>query len=393
MKIGALGCCLIDYLYTENQYSHDRFRQLSSITAGDGGLIGGGLVFAEDLEKFAGSPFGKVFESLIDEKAATSSNLGGPAIISLIHVSQLLGSGHAYHFNGVVGDDDVAKSIRLHVEKTLVEACFITQEQEKSPTTYVLNDNRAANGKGERSFINVIGAANHFDTTHIDDGFYKKDIVVFGGTALVPNLHEQIDIALVKAKAANAMTIVGTIYDFKNQKKNPTGRWPFGKENGYSLTDLLVCDAHEALRMSGEEHLMSAASWLMESGVGAFIITHGPLEIIAWSSASSYFGANELAQFPVCTYVDDLIHADPSLRKDTTGCGDNFLGGVIASICMQREQQGSGELDLNDCIIWGGASGGFALMHHGGFYHEDVPGEKFRRLEPIVDAYRKQLTW
>jgi sugar/nucleoside kinase (ribokinase family) len=293
----------------------------------------------------------------------------------------------------VVGGDDDAESVRRHVGNTSVNAQFFVHKHERTPTTYVLNDSTSANGKGERTFINVIGAANHFDTSYIDDTFYQKDIIVFGGTALVPHFHEQIDIALAKAKDAGAMTIVGTIYDFKNQKKNPSGRWPFGNGNGYALTDLLVCDAQEALRMSGKNDLEQASAWLCGSGVGAFIITHGAQEIIAWSSPYSLFGENNLMHLPVCEYVDDLLHADPSLRKDTTGCGDNFLGGVIASICMQREQQRSGRLDLKDCVIWGGASGGFALMHHGGFYHEDVPGDKFRKLEPVVDAYREQLPW
>jgi sugar/nucleoside kinase (ribokinase family) len=86
-----------------------------------------------------------------------------------------------------------------------------------------------------------------------------------------------------------------------------------------------------------------------------------------------------------------MIHNDPSLLKDTTGCGDNFLGGVIISIARQRIGSSKKNLDLQDLVIWGGASGGLALLFHGGMFHETNKGQKEQLLQPIVQAYKKQL--
>lgn len=391
MRISALGCCLIDYLYADYDYRSEEFQNLLSTQTGDGGLIKGGLVFAEDLEEFTGKPFPELFDTLVGGTFPTT-NLGGPAIISLIHASQILHKKPvSCRFFGIVGNDKENELIRNHIGKTDVEATFIELDDHPTPTTYVLGDRRAQGGKGERSFVNVIGAAGELHEKDIPKELFDTDLFILGGTALVPSLHEELDALLARAKQAGAMTIVGTIFDFKNEKKNPSGRWPYGKKDAYTLTDLLVCDAQEAIRMSGTADIESSARWFMQVGVPAFIITHGAKDIITWSSAESLFGATNLKSYPVCKHVDEMLHEDPTLLMDTTGCGDNFLGGVIISITLQRLASPGGILDLEDAVVWGGSSGGLALLFHGGMFHETDTGQKEQLLLPIVDAYKKQL--
>jgi len=76
---------------------------------------------------------------------------------------------------------------------------------------------------------------------------------------------------------------------------------------------------------------------------------------------------------------------------DTTGCGDNFAGGVIASVVHQLIG-GSEHPDLREACSWGIVSGGFTCFYMGGTYFEEKPGEKMARIRPYYDTYLKQLS-
>ena len=75
---------------------------------------------------------------------------------------------------------------------------------------------------------------------------------------------------------------------------------------------------------------------------------------------------------------------------DTTGCGDNFVGGVIASVVTQM-QNGASHPDITEACSRGVVSGGFACFYLGGTYFEEKTGEKRAKMEPYYEAYRKQI--
>jgi sugar/nucleoside kinase (ribokinase family) len=76
---------------------------------------------------------------------------------------------------------------------------------------------------------------------------------------------------------------------------------------------------------------------------------------------------------------------------DTTGCGDNFVGGVIASIVTQM-QSGAGHPDITEACSRGVVSGGYACFYLGGTYFEKKTGEKKAKMEPYYEAYKRQIT-
>jgi sugar/nucleoside kinase (ribokinase family) len=392
MRISAAGCCLIDYLYREVPYTGDAFKSCLSRNPGDGGIIEGGLVFAEDLERFSGKSFSAVCRELVGDVLPDTVNLGGPAIVAAVNAAQILeGSGVECTFYGAIGDDGVGEDIISFVGKTPVVPEFRIVEGISSSSTMVLADPEAHGGKGERSFINTIGAAGFFAGEHLPDSFFASDIVLIGGTGLVPALHDDLGTVLPRAKAGGAVTIVGTVYDFRNQKLRPDERWPLGGEEAYANMDLLVTDAEEALRLTGASTLKGAAEQFMTWKTGAFIITHGSKNYLLWSSGD-FYAPVALSEFPVSARVDELLAADPSLKGDTTGCGDNFLGGLTASTAMQMiGTAGKSAPDLKEAAAWAAASGGFACFYRGGTYHETGEGEKRARLEPLVEAYRRQI--
>jgi sugar/nucleoside kinase (ribokinase family) len=82
---------------------------------------------------------------------------------------------------------------------------------------------------------------------------------------------------------------------------------------------------------------------------------------------------------------------DPSRRGDSTGCGDNFAGGVIASIAEQIAL-GNKVFDFKEACRLGIVSGGFAGLYYGGTWQEREPGEKRRLLQPYYEEYLQQTS-
>lgn len=388
MRIHGTGCCLIDSIYRNCSYESGVFSRFWSTERGDGGLIEGGLVFTEDLERFTGLSHRQIIASLCEGRAADGKNLGGPAVVALVHAAQVLCAEEvAVSFFGVVGDDANARLVRSTIKKTPLHAVLKEVERMSTPTTEVFDDPSRRGGKGERSFINTIGAAHHFSAADLPPSFYDADIILLGGTALVPALHDEMHGVLSKAKQSGCITVVGTVFDFRSEKLTPT-RWPLGTQPSYPFIDVLVTDEEEALKLTAAHTVTDAAQALTDYGVGALIITRGALPMLAWSSGA-LIEKTPLTTFPVSAHIDELMAQDPSLRKDTTGCGDNFLGGVLASIAQQLGKTPS--LSMVDICAWGAASGGFTCTYHGGTYLERRAGEKLDHVRPIVAAYHSAV--
>ena len=75
---------------------------------------------------------------------------------------------------------------------------------------------------------------------------------------------------------------------------------------------------------------------------------------------------------------------------DTTGCGDNFVGGVIASVVTQL-QNGISHPDIIEACSRGVVSGGFACFYLGGTYFEEKTRRKKGKNEPYYEAYKRQI--
>ena len=378
-------------MYNHFSYSHPLFQQLLSLRRGDGGIVPGGLVFAEDIETFAGQSFPTILNSLVGSAQPDVSNLGGPSVVALVHCAQLLaGTDVEVHFHGAVGEDIQGAQIRGFLQRTPLDYVLKTFNGQHSPSTVVLSDPSQHGGKGERTFINTLGAAAVYGTEDVPDSLYEASIVLCGGTALVPRLHDQLGAILGKAKARGCITVVGTVYDFRSEKAHPGAPWPLGDTDSYGSIDVLITDAEEALHLTGTTSITEAAQAFITYGVGTLFITHGAHEILVWSRGD-LFCAFPLTSLPVSRYVDELLERDPSRRKDTTGCGDNFVGGVLASLCLQLQDDPRAPVDIREACAWGAASGGFTCTYHGGTFYETNPGEKREALAPIVAAYRQQV--
>lgn len=82
--------------------------------------------------------------------------------------------------------------------------------------------------------------------------------------------------------------------------------------------------------------------------------------------------------------------ANGPVYGDTTGAGDNFAGGIIASVVAQLQDSGKRKINLAEACAWGIASGDFACFYVGGTYLEKKPGEKAAIVGGIVDTYIRE---
>ena len=131
-RIAGTGCCLLDYLYTDIDFSAQPFQSFLSKKGGDGGLVPGQLVFASGLAGFSGMSEEECLKQLTGGFPPDAVNLGGPGVVAMVHASQVLApEGWDITFSGVFGDDAASEEMRRFVasypvslqEKTLPGTC------------------------------------------------------------------------------------------------------------------------------------------------------------------------------------------------------------------------------------------------------------------------------
>ena len=389
IKIAGTGCALADFLYNDIDFTSPEFKKYHTKKEGDGGLSPGKLVFTEELEKFASKKYPQIISDIAKGRQADTFNIGGPSLVSLIHAAQMLpGEKFEVNYYGISGKDETAAKIEELLRKTPVGfSNYLPKSKKTTPFTHVLSDPNFENGNGERTFINNIGAAWDLTPNKLPGDFFSAEIVCFGGTALTPNIHDNLHVLLKKVKLYSGITIVNTVYDFRNEKQNPKIPWPLGDtEKSFPNIDILIMDNEEAMRISGGSNISEMLEFFRKN-TSAFIITRGPDTTLFFSKGTLF--EKESGELPVSSEVLKNIQTK-KYKGDTTGCGDNFVGGVIASIAGQLRQKKK-ILNLKEVVVSGICSGGFACSYTGGTFFEKKAGEKKNKVDLLVKGYKNQL--
>ncbi|WP_319511987.1 carbohydrate kinase family protein [uncultured Draconibacterium sp.] len=387
--VSGVGCCLVDLLYNNINFQSEEIQPFLSKSSGDGGLSPGKLVLLEDFERFCNNNLHDFFNVILHGHEANKINIGGPSIVSLIHAAQITQNQNCeIRFYGRAGIDENGEYLQKQLAPLPVKLQDFKLIDNRTPSTIVLSDPNYDNGQGERMFINAIGAAWEMHAKDLDEDFFNSEVVVFGGTAIVPGIHDKLPSLLKKAKENGCLTIINTVYDFINEKKNPNQKWTLGETDyTYAFTDILITDAEEALRLSGCESVEAAFDFFIKTKVESVIITNGSKDIHLFSNGEVF---NVKGKFVLP--ISELIKQELKISKsgDTTGCGDNFAGGLIGSVVNQLSL-GISKPDLFEALAWAVVSGGFACFYMGGTYFEEKPMEKQRKIIPYYKAYIKQL--
>jgi sugar/nucleoside kinase (ribokinase family) len=391
-SIAGIGCSLIDYLYPDIDFDDPEITTFFSKKTFDGGLIPGGLVFIDELEKYTGLSIDAILHKITKGKKPEAENLGGPAIVALVNCAQLLGSLPVeVRYFGRRGNDAASELIGNILSKVPLDCKNYRRVDGSTPGTHVFSDPKYDDGRGERMFVNTIGCAGTFAVHDVPDHFFDSRILLFGATALLPNIHDELSTLLKKGKERGCIAIVTTVYDFRNAKKRPHERWPLGNnDENYKTLDLLIVDYEEALYLSNCATIDEAGGFFIDKQTPAFIITHGSDPVCLYS-AGGIFGKTGLITLPVSEHVRHSLKTQKEICGDTTGCGDNFAGGVISSIAYQLFVMKLKRIDLPTACAWGIASGGFACFYRGGAYMEEHPGEKKEKIRFVFNEYCIQV--
>ncbi len=390
MRINGLGCSLVDNLYYPVDFNSVSYKKYSAETNSGDGIITGGLVFGESLEKFFKKDYSEIIYEITGGKIKPVKNIGGPSIVALINMSQLLFNIDVQiGFYGARGRDENGSYLERNLPLLGIDIENYTVTVGQTPFTDVLSDPAFNNNNGERSFINYMGAAGEIEGKDLPPPFFNADILVYGGTALTPGLHRDLGSLLKRGKAEGALNFVNTVYDFKSQMENPGQPWPLLNSEEYSHIDLLIADNEEALRISGTDNKTDALKYFAEKGVKAVLVTHGAEEVLCYSKGY-LFEEEGIFRMPVSEAAGERMRntIDPT-PKDTTGCGDNFAGGVYTSVVRQK-LRGKGKLSLKQAAAWGVVTGGFAGLYQGGVFLEEKKGEKRERIIPFLKEYERQ---
>ncbi|MFW6303216.1 MAG: carbohydrate kinase family protein, partial [Candidatus Sumerlaeota bacterium] len=364
MRISGIGLNVLDELYLPVDFESEAFQRYRSQSRGDGGLEPGRLVLGEDFERYIGKHYQPALEEITEGRGPQRRNIGGPPIVALILASQVLEDCPIdIDYSGAVGDDEKGRWMLEHVKLLPLQTPdYITMPGE-TQVTLVMSDPAYDHGRGERSFIINLGVSEEYGPEHVPEHFFSADIAVIGATALVPRLHQDLDNLVKRAKDNGAITVVTTVFDFKNERANPDKPWPLGQtKHTCAHTDLLMMDREEALAISGRGDMRAAAQYFREAGVDTTIITHGANTVLFYSEGN-LFEAAPLSELPVSEEVARRMEENPELRGDTTGCGDNFCGGVIASLATQMKQRPKAKPNLFEAVAAGVVSGGAACFH------------------------------
>ena len=417
--VSVTGSALVDYLYGSVDFGSKAFARYRSRNAGDGGLRPGGLVFAEDLESFAGKSVNEVLGDVVGIVQPDARNIGGPAVVAAIHTAQVgVGDGVAVRFHGTRGDDEAGEMIVHRAGEAPLGLDGYEISEGPTPSTIVLSDPAYEAGAGERCFINTIGASWHFSVEQLGRSFYDADIALFAGTALVPGLHDHLGECLAQARDAGTVTVVGTVYDFRNEQLAPGSPWPLaGDRDSWRDIDIVVTDQLEALKITGANDVDEAVDTFLDGGVGAAVITRGVDDVVAESQRAPLNLSGRM-RLPVSQLVrrHHREGGGPLSTQvgDTTGCGDNFVGGLVHALAVRLDRLGSTRpgagqdavaatpseraarrdaamIDPVEILMPAVVSGGFASFYLGGTYRESERGEKARLLAPYLSAYAEQI--
>lgn len=403
-RLHGAGHGLADLIHADLDFQSPRFSPYRSLRPGDGGLEMGKVIYRDDLVRFAGRPWEDILAELAPAPAPIF-NAGGPALVSLTLASQLLRpSKIPVTYFGLTGDDSPASRLRWLLAQTPLDLSGFRQWPGTTPVTYVFSDPRALGGDGDRFFVHSPGTA--FATPDIlGEAFFQATINLYAGTALLPGIHKVLPELLAKSRRRGAFTVVGAVHDAAADRE---GRpWSLGGEEAWPQVDLMVGNEMEISKYAGKAGMEAAVDALLDRGLSAAVVTRGS-DPVYYRSIGGLFGESR-GYVPAHADLAGKARDRVAHPGDTTGAGDNFLGGLLASFFRQwladdifpkgdlhldRETHHMNPLRLRKAVELGTITGGLACLQFGGVHLEKSRGERLGQVrEFLPEPAAADLKW
>lgn len=208
---------------------------------------------------------------------------------------------------GVVGDDELGEWLVRRMGEQGVDVSQLHLET-SAPTSATMLPIRP---NGERPALHVIGANALLSPAHLDwDVVAGARHLHIGGTSLMALLDgEPTAAVLKKARELGLTTSMDLIFSPDRDQEALFGPC-------YPHLDYFLPNDEDAMAISGTESPDDAATWFLERGVGAAVITLGADGALYADAAGNRFVTPAIAV--------DVV--------DTSGCGDAFSAGLIAGV-------------------------------------------------------------
>jgi sugar/nucleoside kinase (ribokinase family) len=380
MRISGVGCCVVDYIYQDIDFT---LPQVDQYLCKDG--INGLMISEGNLSSHLTTHFGKPEEAIIRDITGGKNPhkvLGGVSVVTLVSAAQLLfhheDIGVYYYAN--IPNNQLGSIILGTVEKTPLRTDCIQVMEGESVVTYALCGNDQY-GEPSRTFICApsVHPSTALQLGQLDHDFYASQLTVFSAIQWEPEISRNFSRVLRECKRNNSITVVGTASDPLMRGRS---KWILGdSDEVYKYIDILIMNKEEALHYSGTQDLHSAVTYFKSiPSLEGVLVTDG-------LNPTYVYGRGNLCLFyegfiPIVTDIDKDKKKGVLPEGDTVGCGDNYCGGVVASVALQLHEQ-SKAIDLVEACILGSLSGGITSTITGGIFQERSFGEK--RL--LVDRY------
>ncbi len=239
--------------------------------------------------------------ALLDEIRMTVAGTGAATAMDLARL------GVSVATVAVVGDDVLGNWLTRALADDGVDVSGI-QVDPTVPTSATMLPIRP---NGERPALHVIGANAKLSAEMINwDAFQGAQHLHLGGSLLLEKIDGPPTAGLFRTAHSNGMTTSLDVIGFPGRDYE----YVFGE--CYAHLDYLLVNNDDAMLLSGQPNVESAIDWFLGRGVKTCAITVGGDGAILQSQGQP---AIHLPAYDV-----DVI--------DTTGCGDAFSAGFIATI-------------------------------------------------------------
>jgi sugar/nucleoside kinase (ribokinase family) len=242
---------------------------------------------------------------------------GGDCLNVALGLAQL---GASVGFAGMVGRDQLGEYLAGVMTAAGIDARGLCRTDRASTCSCLVLINAA----GERAFFYHGGANDHFSDSDVPAGLVEEaSLVHVGGTFLLPRFDGAGAAALLaRARGGGKLTSMDVTWD-------TTGQWLSVIEPCLPHLDFFLPSEREAERITGRSAPEDMAAFLRDRGAGTVVIKLG--------AQGCYVLPKTGRGFTVPAFRTEVV--------DTTGAGDSFVAGFLASLLRGR--------DLEACAMFG----------------------------------------
>jgi sugar/nucleoside kinase (ribokinase family) len=207
---------------------------------------------------------------------------------------------------GAVGDDEKADWVLLTLNKHGIDTSAMQRIKGVPTSATILN----VRPNGDRPALHVRGASDHFDVpASMYDQVFDAPIIHLGGTGLLKKLDGPASVTILKeAKKRGCIVTFDLIAANAETAAIVKPLLPF--------IDYFMPSIEEARDMSGQATPEDCARFYLDHGAQCCVFTLG--------GDGAYYAHRDGTRMKSPAYAIQII--------DTTGCGDAFDAGFIASL-------------------------------------------------------------